>query len=345
LPGGSEEASKGAAPLSLTRAIGQMLMSDLTGLRPSHQLLTRIRAGEVGNVILYSENIASDSQLASLDSTLQQAAEAGGNPPLFIGTDQEGGEVKRVSDAPPTMSAQRMGAESSPSAVARSQGRATGYYLRRLGINLDLAPVADIPTTADNFLRERAFGRTQATVIAGATGFAVGLAEARIAGTAKHFPGLGAAGPRDTDVEAVTIGASRSALQSAYKPYIFMSRLGAGVAPLVMMSNAIYPNLDPSGLPADLSSSIVQGQLRLAGMGSRVVITDDLEVPAVRHYANAPVMAVKAGDDILMFAKHESGSEEAYREIQAAVASGTLSQAAILAAAERVIQLKQSLGL
>lgn len=344
-PGLSEATPKAAAPLSLGHAVGQMLMSNLTGLQPSHRLLARIRAGQVGNVILYGENIASNSQLATLNSTLQQAAKAGGNPPLFIGTDQEGGEVKRVSDAPPTLSAQQMGSSANPSAVARSQGRATGDYLRRLGINLDFAPVSDVPTTADNFLHERAFGHTQASVIAGATGFAAGLAEGHIAGTAKHFPGLGAAGPRDTDVEVVTIDASKSALQGAYAPYESMSRLGPSVAPLVMVSNAIYPNLDPSGLPADLSPSIVRGQLRLAGMGARVVITDDMEVPAVQQYANAPVMAVKAGDDILMFAEHESGSEQAYREIKAAVASGTLSQAFIIAAAERVIQLKQDLGL
>jgi beta-N-acetylhexosaminidase len=342
---GSEATPKAAAPLSLSRAVGQMLMSNLTGLQPSPRLIARIRAGQVGNIILYGENIASNRQLASLDSTLQQAAKAGGNPPLFIGTDQEGGEVKRVSDAPPTMSAQQMGAAPDPSAVARSQGRATGEYLRRLGINVDFAPVSDIPTTTNNFLHERAFGHTQATVIAGATGFAVGLAEAHIAGTAKHFPGLGAAGPRDTDTEVVTIDASKSALQSAYKPYESMSRLGPSIAPLVMVSNAIYPNLDPGGLPADLSPTIVRGQLRLAGMGARVVITDDMEVPSVQQYANAPEMAVRAGDDILMFAEHESGSEHAYREIKAAVASGTLSQSLVIAAAARVIQLKQSLGL
>ncbi len=322
-----------------------MLMSNVTGLQASPRLLARIRAGQVGNVILYSENIASNSQLAGLDGTLQRAAKAGGNPPLFIGTDQEGGEVKRVQDAPPTLSAQQMGSSADPAAVARGQGRATGEYLRRLGVNLDFAPVSDIPTSSDNFLRERAFGYTPAAVVAGATGFAAGLAEVHVAGTAKHFPGLGDAGPRDTDVEVVTIDASKRSLQSAYKPYQSMSRLGPRVAPLVMVSNAIYPNLDPSGLPADLSPTIVRGQLPLAGMGARVVITDDLEVPAVEQYANAAVLAVKAGDDILMFATHESGSERAYGEIKEALAAGMLSQTVVTAAAERVIQLKQALGL
>jgi beta-N-acetylhexosaminidase len=345
LQGGSEAGSQPVAPLAVGRAVGQMLMTDITGLEPSPRLLARIRAGQVGNVILYSDNIASNSQLRSLDATLQRAAKEGGNPPLLIGTDQEGGEVKRVQDAPPTMSAQQMGAGANPAAVARRQGRATGEYLRRLGINVDFAPVSDIPTTANNFLHERAFGHSQARVIAGASGFAAGLAEAHIAGTAKHFPGLGDAGPRDTDDEVVTIDASKRSLQSAYKPYEAMSSLGSDVAPLVMVSNAIYPSLDRSGLPADLSPTIVQGQLALAGMGARVVITDDLEVPAVEQYSDAPVMAVKAGDDILMFAAREAGSEQAYREIKTAVGAGKLPRSLVSAAAQRVIELKQRVGL
>jgi beta-glucosidase-like glycosyl hydrolase len=70
-----------------------------------------------------------------------------------------------------------------------------------------------------------------------------------------------------------------------------------------------------------------------------------MEVPSVQRYANAPVMAVKAGDDILMFAEHEAGSEQAYRKINAAVATGTLPGSLVIAAAERVIQLKRTLGL
>jgi beta-N-acetylhexosaminidase len=342
--GGSAPNPKASVHLSLDRAVGQMLMSHVTGLQPSSRLLGRIRAGQVGSVILYSENVESNAQLANLDATLQQTAREGGNPPLFIATDQEGGEVKRVPSAPPTMSAQQMGASANPSVVARRQGRATGVYLRRLGINLDLAPVSDIPTTANNFLRERAFGHTQASVIAGASGFALGLAEAHIAGAVKHFPGLGAAGPRDTDLEVVSIAASKAELQSGYKPYIYMSRLGSDVAPLVMISNALYPHLDPSGLPADLSQKIVGEQLALAGMSGRVVITDDMEVPSVQRYTDAPVLAVQAGDDILMFAQRESGSEDAYSAIKAAVAAGTLSRSLIIAAANRVIELKEKLG-
>jgi beta-N-acetylhexosaminidase len=342
--GGAGEASSPAAGLSTSRAIGQMLMSHVTGPTASAHLLARIRDGQVGSVILYSENIESDSQLSRLTSSLQQAALAGGNPPLLIGTDQEGGSVKRLRNSPPTMSAEQMGASAEPFAVAQSQGRATGVHLRRLGINLDFAPVSDIPTTSDNFLQDRAFGHTRSSVVEGASGFARGLAEAHVAASAKHFPGLGGAGARDSDFTLVSIDISKGQLQEGYAPYLAMSQLGSALAPMVMISDASYPALDPSGLPAVLSRKIIQTQLAVAGMSERVTITDDLEVPSVMQYADAAVRAVQAGDDILMFAQHEAGSEAAYRAIDSALASHTLSKSAVTAAAASVIGLKQTVA-
>lgn len=349
---GGDEAPTGTTPtpnaeskLSVDRAIGQMVMSHVTGLTASPQLLARIRRGQVGSVILYRENIATDQQLSLLTASLQRAALAGGNPPLLIGTDQEGGSVKRLYNAPPTLSAQQMGASLDAFHVAESQGRATGIHLRRLGINLDFAPVSDIPTTADNFLHDRAFGHNRRSVVEGATGFAKGLAAARVAGSAKHFPGLGAAGPRDTDFTVVSINASKSQLRASYAPYKNMAQGGSMVAPMVMISDAIYPNLDSSGRPAVLSKKIVQGELAAAQMGNRVTITDDLEVPSVQQYSNAAIDAVLAGDDILMFAQHEASSEHAYQSIRAAVAHHTVSAALVVGAANKVFQLKQSLAL
>jgi beta-N-acetylhexosaminidase len=227
----------------MPRAVGQMLMSHVTGYTASAHLLARIRKGEVGSVILYRNNISSGRQLALLTGTLQAAARAGGNPPLLIGTDQEGGSVRRLTNAPPTLSAEEMGLTNDPRSVATAQGYATGKYLRRLGINLDFAPVSDIPTTADNFLHDRAFGHSRRSVVLGAAGFAIGLAKARVAASAKHFPGLGAAGPRDTDFELVSIAATREQLRASYAPYTAMARLGLEIAPMVMISDAVYPSL------------------------------------------------------------------------------------------------------
>jgi len=340
-------ASQSVTPVSTmssSRLVGQLLMSHVSGLSAGAGLLARIRAGQVGSVILYSENISSDSQVIALTSSLQRAARAGHNPSLLIGTDQEGGSVKRIKNGPPTLSPEQMGGTPDPFTVAQRQGAATGAHLRRLGINLDFAPVSDVPTTTDNFLKDRAFGHSTNVVVQAASGFAQGLAQAHVAASAKHFPGLGAAGARDSDFTLVSIAASKNQLQLAYTPYIAMAQLGNRVAPMVMISDASYPALDPSGLPAVLSSRILHSQLAVAAMGARVTITDDLEVPSVEQYSDPAIKALAAGDDILMFAQHEAGSERAFGEIRAALTDRTLARSLIQADVEKVIALKQSLG-
>ena len=331
-----------AAASDVEHAVGQMLMTHMSGLAASPRLLGRIRRGEVGSLILYGENIDSDRQVLRLTRSLQRAAAAGGNPPLLIGTDQEGGSVKRLPGAPPTISARQMGSSAHPRSVARAQGLATAAHLRRLGINLDFAPVADIPSSSDNFLGDRAFG-SAGRVVQGATGFAEGLAKGGVAASAKHFPGLGLAGRLDSDFSIVSIGAPAARLRAGYAPYTAMSSAGPSVSPLVMVSDAAYPALDPSGAPAVLSRKIVRGELAAAGFASRLVITDDLEVPLVRRYPGAALRAVLAGDDILMYAQRESGSERAYRSILASASGGTDARAAVLAAAAKVEQLKRTL--
>lgn len=340
----SAPASTTAAPkLTVAQAVGQMLISHVDGLTASPALLKRVRAGQVGSVILYSENISTTSQLEALTASLQRAAREGHNPPVFIGTDQEGGPVKRIENAAPWLSAAEMGATSHVKSVAQAEGRAAGRALLKDGVNLDFAPVADVPTTSNNFLGERAFGDNTRVVEEGVTGFATGLAEAHVAGSVKHFPGLGGAGPRDTDTEIVTITLSKAQLRAAWAPYRAVSRLHASVGPFVMISNAIYPALSGSGLPADLTPSIVRKELASTGLGNRVTVTDDLQVPAVERYPNAAVRAVRAGIDLLMFAQEEAASERAYRELNAAVHSGSLKSAEVMAAADRVVELKGQL--
>jgi beta-N-acetylhexosaminidase len=329
-----------AAKLTVGQAVGQMLISHVTGLTASPTLLNRIRRGQVGSVILYSENISSTTQLTELTGSLQRAAREGHNPPLFIGTDQEGGPVKRLENAPPWLSAAEMGATRHVRSVAQAEGRAAGRALLKAGINLDFAPVADIPTSSNNFLGERAFGDSQRIVEEGVTGFASGLEEAHVGSSVKHFPGLGGAGPRDTDTEIVTIDLSKSQLRSAWAPYRAVARLSTSVGPFVMISNAIYPALSSSGLPADLTPSIVRNELASTGLGNRVTVTDDLQVPAVERYPNAAVKAVRAGIDLLMFAQEEAASEHAFRELEAAVQAGTLTTTEVMTAADRVVALK-----
>src|SRR3954468_16436423 len=115
-----------AAAPSLARAVGRKIMTGFAGTTPSRSLLTRARRGEIGGVILFGPNVS--GRLRTTIAALQRAARAGGNPPLLIAVDQEGGAVRRLPSLPPGEAPARM-----PASRAGPLGAATGRALPRLG--------------------------------------------------------------------------------------------------------------------------------------------------------------------------------------------------------------------
>ena len=95
---------------TLAQMIGQKMVITMSGLSPDSGLLDRIRHGEVGGIALLGSNVSSSSQLVALTTKLQKAAAKGGQPPLLIGIDQEGGSVKRIEWIPPNKTVPQMGA-------------------------------------------------------------------------------------------------------------------------------------------------------------------------------------------------------------------------------------------
>ena len=92
------------APASDAKLLGQRIMVGFSGTTAPRWLLSAVRGGDVGSVILFAANLRSRSQSLALTGALQRAARAGGNPRLLIATDQEGGQVKRVPGVAPTLS-------------------------------------------------------------------------------------------------------------------------------------------------------------------------------------------------------------------------------------------------
>jgi beta-N-acetylhexosaminidase len=337
LAGAGARASSGseAAAPSLTRLVGQTLMGAMDGTEPSRDLLARIRRGELGGVIIFGGNITTPSALAAVVSELQGEAKAGGNPPLLIATDQEGGEVKRLPAGPPAASAETMGMTLRASAV-REQGRSTGRYLRGVGVDVDLAPVLDVGDASSSFLGSRIFSPSPALTAKLGSAFATGLQSAGVAATGKHFPGLGTA-PANTDVAVVVVPTPKAGLERRLAS--FRAAVRSGVK-LVMVSNAEYPALDPTRLPAALSPKIVSGILRGQLGFHGVVITDTMTAPAIVRYPDAPVRALRAGDDVLLYSDGEALSEHAYGVLMQAARSHRLSLGTLLAANERIQKLK-----
>jgi beta-N-acetylhexosaminidase len=323
---------------SVQKLLGQRIMVGFTGTSAPSSLLAQVRAGKVGSVILFSANIGSRTQLKALTSSLQRAARQGHNPPLLISVDQEGGEVKRLQNGPPTMSPPQM-ARTGRVAVASAQGRATGRYLKSLGINMDLAPVLDVPTFSGAFVWQqgRAFSFNARTVANYGSAFALGLQRAGVAATGKHFPGLGTAGI-DTDNKRQELHPTKAQWQAGLTPYRTLIPRGLKA---VMLTVAGYPGHDRSGAAAALSRPIIQGVLRDQLHFKGVTITDALGTPTGHDEITAGVLAAKAGSDILLYTDSAPGELGA---LEHALSSGQLNRTEAEQSYRRIVALKRSVG-
>lgn len=340
--GGNEdaEAQGVAAPttpaLTLDQAIGQRLVTGYRGAKPTVSVLRAIRQGRVGGVILFADNVPTVARAKASITLLQQAAASLGQPPLLVMIDQEGGDVKRLPSLPPAISPARMGIASAPMKAALAEGLSTGKALRAIGVNVDLAPVADVPDVKGTFLGSRAFSRAPKTVAVAACGFVDGLGQSGVAGTLKHFPGLGRA-RGNTDFQRVRVTASAPELTADLAAY---DRCAAR-APLVMMSSATYPALgiaNPAVL--DPKAYALLGQRGFTGL----TVSDAFDTPAIAGRKEPAVRAIAGGLDLLLYGQNENGARLAYDRLLAASTDGTLDPATVQATAARVVALKTKLG-
>jgi beta-N-acetylhexosaminidase len=323
------------APSAPAKLLGQRIMVGFPGPTAPRWLEGAVRNGTVGSVILFSGNIGTRGQLVAMTSTLQRAARRGGNPPVLIAVDQEGGQVKRLSAGPPDLSPPQIAATHS-TAVATREGRATGRYLKALGINMDLAPVVDVPTSPQAFIFQqgRAFSSDPNAVSTYATAFALGIQSTGIAATAKHFPGLGTA-PIDTDNKLQELHPTAAQRSAALIPY--RSLIAHGID-AVMLSVAGFPAYDHTGTVAALSKPIIEGVLRGRLGYSGVTITDALGTPTGHDEITAGLLAAEGGADILLFTDSAPGELSA---LERALAQRGITRAQANASWARIVALKR----
>jgi beta-N-acetylhexosaminidase len=331
-----------ASAATFAQLVGQKLMVSMAGTTPSADLLGRIQRGEVGGVIIFGSNITSAAQLVALTTKLRQAAAAGGQPRLLIATDQEGGSVKRVPWAPPTLSAPQMGSLGS-STTAGSQGRSTGIILACAGIDNDLAPVADVPASTSSFMYQdgRTWSFSASTTATLSDAFASGLESGGDVPTMKHFPGIGFA-TQNTDSHVVTITASKASLAPGLTPY--QAAISHHI-PMVMLSNATYTAYD-SANAAGWSAAISTGLLRTTLGFAGVSITDSLTGTAATRGVSPTSLAIaaaKAGTDMLLLTGSEASTKASYSSLLIAAQNGTIPLATLSASYNRILALKSTL--
>ncbi len=286
-----------------------------------------MHAGELGGVILVGR--WTPREMAAATQQLHAAGCAIGRPLLLL-VDQEGGWARRLTWAAPEQTARELGRLGL--ARTRTEARATATALRAAGIDVDLAPVSDT-LGPGGFLGSRSFGSEPSKVGRFAAAFIGALQAGGIAATAKHFPGLGAA-RQNTDDHPVSLPVTD------LDP--FRRAIAAG-AKLVMVSNASYPALDNTGTPAVFSRPIVTGLLRGTFGFAGVVVTDALDAPTPARTPHAPMRALAAGVDLLLYTGG-AAAHAGYVQLTGDAEASAAVRANVARAVAHVRALKRWLG-
>jgi beta-N-acetylhexosaminidase len=289
-----------------------------------------LRRGWAAGAILFKGNVTSPGQLKALTRSLRRAGRAADATPIVC-TDQEGGDIRNVVWAPPAAGQARQ--------VPGRDARAAARALRAVGINVTLAPVADVPTHAGTALAGRAFSSDPRRAAAATKAAIDGWRAGGVAATAKHFPGLGGA-TTNTDFGSATIagGAPTAADLAPFKAAI------AAKVPLIMSAHARYPRLDARRI-ASQSPPILQRLLREQLGYKGVVMTDSIEAKAVRATGETEAVAVRsirAGNDIVLTTGQGSWIRT-YRALLAEARASRSFRAQVRASAARVLALQRSL--
>ncbi|MEW5806718.1 MAG: beta-N-acetylhexosaminidase [Acidobacteriota bacterium] len=301
----------------------------------NESFLLRIKPG---GIILFKRNIESASQLIELCHRLHNLYE----PPPILGIDQEGGMVNRLSfifpDIPDAHTLARHGNDDIVESVASLMGKA----LKILGIDCDFAPVLDLCTPyAPNGIANRSFGTDPDTAITMGSAFLRGLLGEGVAGTLKHFPGLGSS-EIDSHTSLPTVSKSKNYLLiEDIRPFDALSE----ITPLIMIGHGHYPSFSLERLPATLCPEIITDVLRKEIGFQGLIISDDMEMGAMQHYLSSgeeAVRAIAAGCNMVMYCSSQEMVESAHSRIVASMESGKLPANRILRSLNRIQEIRKN---
>ncbi len=323
-----DAARKAVDRLTLRQRVGQVTISSFPGTARPEYIRRRLRARETAGVILFGANGGDRAQWRRLTRQIQEA----GHGRALVMVDQEGGEIRTVSYAGPEDGQPFQG---SPRAV-RTSARRAGRQLRAAGINVNLAPVADVPR-AGSVMQSRSFAGDERGIAARTRASVRGLREARVAATAKHFPGLGGSATNTDDAPATV----NTPLGRDLVP--FRAAIDEAV-PLVMLSHASYPAVDPRRI-ASQSRAVVTGLLRKRLGFDGVIVTDSMEAQAVlarSGVADAAERSIRAGADLILMTGSASWND-VFPRLLAEARRDPAFRARIRESAARVLALKRTL--
>ena len=244
--------------------------------------------------------------------------------PLMVSIDAEWGLGMRLDGVEPFPYQLTLGAIPNND-VVYEMGSAVGKQLKRLGVNVNFAPVIDINTNPANpVINFRSFGENKADVASRGISYMNGIQDQGVLACAKHFPGHG-----DTDADSHK---ELPLLNKSYQEltetelYPFERLIDKGIGS-IMTAHLHVPQLDPFDSRAStLSPKIIDGLLKKKMNFKGLVFTDALDMKAIAdHYepGHVDVEAIKAGNDVLVFVNYVS---VAIKEIEKAISRGEISE-------------------
>lgn len=342
--------------MTLEEKIGQMFLVDLLQLdaRPSldgyadrvtSNMREAIRQYHIGGVCLTQGNIKGIDQTQQLIGDLQSAAASGSA--LYVAVEEDGGGTHSISSQVDELKETgfvapwEMGQNMTGKQVYES-GKTIAGELTSLGVNLNLAPVADIADESNPEYAVRCLGNDADSVSKVLDDFVSGMRDGGLAVSLRHFPGIGNVSGDVTEKILENQDSLMTLRDDNFSAY--QSGIKAG-ADCVMMSNVVVSKVTVKKIPAFMSEDVVTKLLREELDFEGVIMTspmNDNVIPNNYTYGYAAVSAVKAGCDMIVLPGDFKQCHEALLE---AVREGKISEKVINTSVRRILQNKIQRGI
>ena len=336
---------------SLEEKVGQLMMVGVDAQAPKQSSNEAVDTHHVGNIFIAGRTTAGSQATQKVISSFTSKVGPGTThaTPMLVATDQEGGEVQVLAGSGFSDIPSALDQSTQPRDQLVASARTWGKELADVGVNMNLAPVADLVDIARPASNEpigrwgREYGHDAATVSSQAGAFAEGMQASKVIPTYKHVPGLGRV-TANTDTSAGVVDSTTTRSADTAVSVIFGAAIAAG-APVIMVSSATYSLIDPSA-PAVFSSTIVTDMLRREMGFSGVVITDDVSAAVQVQDVSAgdrAVRAIRAGCDIVLASADPTVAADMVKALIATARSDPAFAARVDESATRVLNLKKSL--
>ena len=351
-PSATATATDGAlAGWSLEEKVGQLMMVGVDAQAPKQSSNEAVDTHHVGNIFIAGRTTAGSQATQKVISSFTSKVGPGTThaTPMLVATDQEGGEVQVLAGSGFSDIPSALDQSAQPRDQLVASARTWGKELADVGVNMNLAPVADLVDIARPASNEpigrwgREYGHDAATVSSQAGAFAEGMQASKVIPTYKHFPGLGRV-KDNTDTSAGVVDSTTTRNADTAVSVIFGAAIAAG-APVIMVSSATYSLIDPSA-PAVFSSTIVTDMLRREMGFSGVVITDDVSAAVQVQDVSAgdrAVRAIRAGCDLVLASADPTVAADMVKALISTARSDPAFAARVDESATRVLNLKKSL--